>query len=334
MNKKIAKSIHMKSQSGTKLDIPRHKSLRKSKQRLVKKFEAKRENYKSKRHNELEYNKKTFNCITSCNVIKIIQQDCQKGLFAALCIKCALCMKDFEMRLLESKRIPDDIKRDTNDIYHNSKIINDKLILPNNRNIYVYVPLNTIDNWNEIARLLKIDWLSNLYKQFSPKAGFWHKLGDSFVDKNSNQTIKTKYPKTKQNSINFKTDLSIGKHLINKQIVNLDYSKKEFNNSWKISLNRVIDCLIQVTHGYDICRPNDRELQTIKKIVDNIFKSNLNQINWSRLARTFMGGLFEYEHDTSNIKSELQLLDNLHYLSNLKQVKSALKEYAETLNES
>jgi len=338
MNKKskTLKSVHLKSQSGTRLDIPKYKVMRKSKQRSIKQFNIKRENYKSKRHNEIEYNKKTFNCITSCNVIKIVQQDCQKGLFAALCIKCALCMKDIEMRLLESKRTPNDIKQDTYDIYHRSKIIDNKFILPTNRNIYVYIPLHKLKIWNDISELLKLSWISKLYNKFNPNNGFWAKFDPKIIDKMYNviyttQIDNNKFPKTKQNLVNFKNDLSIGKHIVNKQLIYFNFSEKDYKNSWLIALKRVFDCLSQVKKGYETCRPNNMEIQNITKIVNSIFNSNHNQINWNKLANSFMGGLFEYEHDNNNIKTELALLEDLHHLNNLKSVKIALKDYIDNI---
>ena len=73
------------------------------------------------------------------------------------------------------------------------------------------------------------------------------------------------------------------------------------------------------------------EIQNITKIVNSIFNSNHNQINWNKLANSFMGGLFEYEHDNNNIKTELALLEDLHHLNNLKSVKIALKDYIDNI---
>ena len=56
---------------------------------------------------------------TSCNVIQIIEQDCSKGLFLALCLKCAICIRDLRLRMEENHRSCDEIASDELFCEHN-----------------------------------------------------------------------------------------------------------------------------------------------------------------------------------------------------------------------
>lgn len=53
--------------------------------------------------------------------------------------------------------------------------------------------------------------------------------------------------------------------------------------------------------------------KSLRKSKQRLIKQFETKINWGKLSHTFMGGLFEYNHNNNNIKSELLLLENLHH---------------------
>lgn len=318
MNPITNHSIRMKSKSGATLYVPSHKKNNKSKIRLVKSFQKRIDNHVSQRHSELILNKKTYNCITSCDVINVIAIDCNKGLFAALCIKCALCIKDIQMRMIESKRSPMDIKTDVENVYVKSKIVGNTLQLSNQKYRFVYVFINNVKMWEDVIKILQISWISEIYKSRSFSDGFWYRMAQPIL--------------SNKKDYNAKQNLAQGNHIIHKKIFNLTNVKDgNYKSQWELPVSRIYKCLLQIKKGYEICNPTDVELKNVKKIVDSILKNKLNQIEWSKLASTFMGGLLEFDDNKTNIQSEVKLLENLHYLKKYEHVKNALKEYGETI---
>lgn len=213
---------------------------------------------------------------------------------------------------------PNNIKKDIYGVYENSSIKNNILVMNNKKNRHVFVPLISINKWNQIMLLLQEPINQRLFKNTSFKHGLWYDIGESKVvnelaDKPMN--------------------LEIGIHIIHGKNVKLDYSRKDFNNKFLIPMNRVYSCLSQVIKAYKLCKPNEIEMQNVYNLVNQIFKNrSLNQIDWNRLADTFMGGLFEFTHNEKVIKDELDVLKKIHYLQNYTRVKNTLNDYIQGIS--
>lgn len=322
---KKTRSRYIKTKSGKSLYLSKSKTKLKPNKKLIKSFDAlqKIENkntlLNSNKHYEYK-DKKIYNCATSCDIIDIVYKDCSKGLFTALCIKSALCIKDLEMRINTNNnhQTPNNIKKDIYGIYENSSIKNNILVMNNKKIRHVFVPLISLNEWKQIMSLLKEPINQRLFKNTSFKHGLWYDIGESKVvnelaDKPMN--------------------LEIGIHTIHGKNVKLDYSKRDFNNKFLIPMNRVYSCLSQVIKSYKLCKPSEIEIRNVYNLVNQILKNrSLNQIDWNRLADTFMGGLFEFTHNEKVIRDELNVLKNIHYLQNYTRVKNVLNDYIQGIS--
>ena len=332
---KQKRSVYIKTPSGSSKRFPSHRVNRRSAQREIKQHKARNRlsqvhsHETQQRHAEFDFDDATYNCATSCNVIQIIEQDCSKGLFLALCLKCAICIRDLRLRMEENHRSRDEIASDEVAIYspHSANVNNNRLELSNNRlKRYCFVPLETIDPWVTIQdRLNNVIPCKTIFEDhgllppvYSNNVGVWIKiqmpvtiLSTYGATPNTNTLIKGT-----NTSTHHKCDLMIA----------LDQGT--LNTNWIRPLQRVQTCIEHVVVAFHTCRPTVAELDTVHIEVNTILNATrLPSIKWDRLADTFMGGLYKFTHDEVNVARELQLLKSIHYLKDMPRIRALLNEY-------
>lgn len=105
------RSAYVRSRShNQRIYIPANKVYTRSSKKRIKRtrvmnIEDKKQREKTQqRHSEYEYEDEIYNCMTGCDVIQILKEECGDGigLFTALSVKTAICLRDLRFRVVDN----------------------------------------------------------------------------------------------------------------------------------------------------------------------------------------------------------------------------------------
>lgn len=288
---------------------------------------AKDRSLQQSRHVEYVLGDKVYNCATSCKVIDVIASDCSKGMFAALCVKTAICLRDLMGRIDTNRvsRTPEDIRADEIAVYETSKVSADSryLDLHNKKTRFTFVPTDEINPLKRVMYIVSNPIMEKLFgclldritwSRYNDMDGIWTKMETPIWVTRSRPACTA--------------TLVVGANLHPTSRFYIDIGVDDiFKKQWIEPLTRIKDCLNHVLLAAETCGVSSDEIDHIAQIVRELAEHHLPPIKWSRLADTFMGGLYEYTHNEQEVRAELVSLSEIHYLDDYTRVREALRAY-------
>lgn len=280
-----------------------------------------------------------YNCLVGCGVIKLREEDCTKGLYYALSIKLAVCIRDYQQRLWENKERdidyelrclqrfidghelrrndyqvtymePDGYKRDT-----------DQCQLP-----FAFLPLEKF-----IDLKLLVDEFGLDVPIYEDIPGIWVQINPSITIKG----IAKKYSKRLFGPIMSLglNKLSIGHTTF---VVELLPYLKHVRTFWLNALQRIKSCILQRQQALAICGIlNEDETTYIENEMARIIQDpNIDSANLKMLTSNLLGGLGPFTSNRDTLFNDTVLLSDISHLNHLPDVKTRLRQYINEMKKS
>lgn len=277
-----------------------------------------------------------YNCLLGCGMINLREDDCSKGLYFALSIKLAICLRDFQQRLLENtcdvdyemmclKKFLDGHTLDRDD-YHVEYIVprgygRETL---NCRRPLAFLPLKHMVDMKDILNPF-IDDIQ--FPQYNGESGIWIPIDPTITIRGLAKKIhKTSYEPLMFMGLN---KIQIGTTVYS---VKLTPDLKHFKTYWVNALQRIKTCIDQLDRVKVICKPTEEEIDyTMVEMKNILISTQIPVADLKMLATTLLGGLGPFTRNKTVLFRDTVMLSDLSHVQRMPRAKRVLKQYIDRL---
>lgn len=262
-----------------------------------------------------------------CNTIHIQDPECSVGLYFALSIRLAMCVRAVQEQLDANVHHsvdeeythlqeflndhPRDKYYDYDHEYHDG--IMHKYQLP-----FVFLPLTQFKDMETILGPFDIN-----YPKYDGVKGIWVKMV---------RVVVIKGMRNKVHKYTLVPLMHIGTNKTNVYYVDLDGDQSYVRSHWANKLLRIKACIAQRDRVASICLPNSEEIEYAQTEMNNILTSkNITLTHLELVARTFLSGLGPFIQDQDTLCRDADFLIELSSIQKCSLAKSIISQYTKNL---